>query len=173
MPLIKYLICVPYSHTDHELPCGQLVMHIHQTCPQNHFPFQPLHQYEQNQRIVKGHRGQDHRPAQSWNGLQDQQVAWWEGDDYCCNYSEEWKNEKWERWWINPKGQLGSHQGQSPRTAPPTHPNPQDGTCRHLSLVLQGISEWFGEDLEESGVVRWNKVQALWYQLNPPYLEEE
>lgn len=77
MSLINYLTCVPYGHTDHELPCGQPVMRINQSCPQNHFfPFQPLHHYGQNQRIVKGQQEEDHRPAQSWNGLQDQQVAW-------------------------------------------------------------------------------------------------
>ena len=43
----------------------------------------------QEQRAAKGRQGQDYRPAQGWNGLQDhRQAAWWEVDNFWCDYSE-------------------------------------------------------------------------------------
>ena len=52
-------------------------MCIKDTGPQNLFlPFEH-HSHGQDQKAVKGHQGQDCRPAQGWNGLQDhQQEAW-------------------------------------------------------------------------------------------------
>lgn len=34
-------------------------------------PLQPLHHHGQDQRAIKDCQGQDCRPAQGWNGLQD------------------------------------------------------------------------------------------------------
>ncbi len=48
-----------------------------------------------DQRAVQGCHGQDCRPTQGCNGLQDHcQAAWWEGDNSWCDYSqmEETKN---------------------------------------------------------------------------------
>ncbi len=42
-----------------------------------------------DQRAVQGCQGQDCRPTQGWNGLQDhRQAAWWEGDNSWCDYSQ-------------------------------------------------------------------------------------
>ncbi len=50
--------------------------------------FQTLH-HGQEQSAVQGCQGQDCRPTQGWNGLQDhRQAAWWEGDNSWCNYSQ-------------------------------------------------------------------------------------
>ncbi len=50
--------------------------------------FQTLH-HGQDQRAVQGCQGQDCRPTQGWNGLQDhRQAAWWEGDNSWCDYSQ-------------------------------------------------------------------------------------
>ncbi len=50
--------------------------------------FQTLH-HGQDQRAVQGCQGQDCRPTQGWNGLQDHcQAAWWEGDNSWCDYSQ-------------------------------------------------------------------------------------
>ncbi len=40
-------------------------------------------------KAVQGCQGQDCRPTQGWNGLQDhRQAAWWEGDNSWCDYSQ-------------------------------------------------------------------------------------
>ncbi len=80
----------------------------------------------QDQRAVQGCQGQDCRPTQGWNGLQDhRQAAWWEGDNSWCDYlqMEETQNNyqspsvlglharshlvefqwSWERWGISPE----------------------------------------------------------------------
>ncbi len=50
--------------------------------------FQTLH-HGQDQRAVKGWQGQDCRPTQGCDGLQDhRQAAWWEGDNSWCDYSQ-------------------------------------------------------------------------------------
>ncbi len=50
--------------------------------------FQTLHR-GQEQRAVQGCQGQDCRPTQGWNGLQDhRQAAWWEGVNIWCDYSQ-------------------------------------------------------------------------------------
>ncbi len=50
--------------------------------------FQTLH-HGQDQRAVQGCQGQDCRPTQGWNGLQDhRQAAWWDGDKIRCDYSQ-------------------------------------------------------------------------------------
>ncbi len=50
--------------------------------------FQTLH-HGQDKRAVQGCQGQDCRPTQGWNGLQDhRQAAWWEGDNNWCDYSQ-------------------------------------------------------------------------------------
>ncbi len=50
--------------------------------------FQTLH-HGQDKIAVQGCQGQDCRPTQGWNGLQDhRQAAWWEGDNNWCDYSQ-------------------------------------------------------------------------------------
>ncbi len=47
----------------------------------------------QDQKAVQGCQGQDCRPTQGWNGLQDHhQAAWWEGDNSWCECK--WKKHK-------------------------------------------------------------------------------
>ncbi len=86
--------------------------------------FQTPH-HGQDQKAVQGCQGQDCRPTQGWNGLQDHhQAAWWEGDNSWCECK--WKKHKitvnlpldcrlharshlvefqwsWERWGISPE----------------------------------------------------------------------
>ncbi len=50
--------------------------------------FQTLHHGE-DQRAVQGCQGQDCRPTQGWNELQNhRQAAPWEGDNSWCDYSQ-------------------------------------------------------------------------------------
>ncbi len=50
--------------------------------------FQTLH-HGQDQRAVQGCQEQECRRTQSWNGLQaHRHLAWWEGDNSWCNYSQ-------------------------------------------------------------------------------------
>ncbi len=53
---------------------------------------QTLH-HGQDQRAVQGCQGQDCRPTQGWNGLQDhRQAAWWERDNSYYSQMEETQN---------------------------------------------------------------------------------
>ncbi len=74
-------------YTGKELRLG--VTCIKNTCPQKKsIRFQTLN-HGQEQRAVQGCQGQDCRPSQGWNGLQDhRQAAWWEGDNSWCDYSQ-------------------------------------------------------------------------------------
>ncbi len=74
-------------YTSKELRLG--VTCIKNTCPQKKsIRFQTLN-HGQEQRAVQGCQGQDCRPTQGWNGLQDhRQAAWWEGDNSWCDYSQ-------------------------------------------------------------------------------------
>lgn len=51
--------------------------------------FLPFHNHGQGQRVVKGRQGQNRRPAQGLNGIQDhQKAAWPDGDSHWCDYLE-------------------------------------------------------------------------------------